>query len=169
MADNDIDRMVALTSPALPQFNTYHPPAIEEGGSMDSTTPTHMTAYFPAATGSEDITTLWGGHHRSTPINVTLHCHRSMEHSRVGHRSQSAQEYCTQQDLLRGRELLERLALEAKREKVARLTAKANLRNEIPESIRKDMERQITLHIRKYQTKIEEAIARLRFDIRKEA
>ena len=58
MADNDIDRMVALTSPTLPQFNTYRPPAIEEGNSTDSTTPTHMTAYFPAATGSEDITTL---------------------------------------------------------------------------------------------------------------
>ena len=147
MVDNDIDRIVALTSPTLLQFHTYRPLAIEEGDSMDSTTPTHMAAYFPTATGSEDITILWGGPYGSTPIDATLHCLRSMEHSRVGHRSQSAQKHRTQQDLLRRREHLERLALEAEREKVARLTAEANLRNVIPKSMRKDMERQIALHM----------------------
>ena len=58
MADNDIDRIVALTNPALPQFNTYGPSAIKESDSTNSTTPTHTTTYFPAATGTEDITTL---------------------------------------------------------------------------------------------------------------
>ena len=42
---------------------------------------------------------------------------------------------------------MEHLALEADREKVAYLTAKANLRNEIPESMKKDIEQQISLYI----------------------
>ena len=58
IADNDIDRIVALTSLVLPQFNTYPPSAIEESNSTNSTTPTHTTVYFLAATGTEDITTL---------------------------------------------------------------------------------------------------------------
>ena len=90
MADNDIDRMVALTSPALPQFNTYRPPAIEESDGTNSTTLTHTTAYFSAATGTEDITTLWGGRQVSTPIDATLHRLRSMRNSRIGQRSPSA-------------------------------------------------------------------------------
>ena len=73
IADNDIDRMVALTSPTLPQFNTYCPPAIEASDSTNSTTPTYTTAYFQAATGTEDIMTLWGGRPVSTPIDATLH------------------------------------------------------------------------------------------------
>ena len=73
MVDNDIDRMVALTSPALPQFNTYRLPGIEESDSTNSTTPTHTTAYFLTAIGIEDIMTLWGGRQVSTPIDATLH------------------------------------------------------------------------------------------------
>jgi len=84
MADNDMDRIVALTSPALPQFNTYQPPAIEESDSTNSTTPTHTTVYFLAVTGTEDITTLWRGRQVSTPIDATLHRLRSMAKSRIG-------------------------------------------------------------------------------------
>ena len=72
-----------------------------------------------------------------------------MANSGIGQRSPSAIER-TQQDLLRGREHLERLALEAKREKVAHLTAEANLQNEIPESMKKDIEQQILLHMQAY-------------------
>jgi len=72
-----------------------------------------------------------------------------MANSRIGQWSLSAIEW-TQQDLLRGREHLEHLALEAEREKVARLTAEANLWNEILESIKKDIEQQISLHMRAY-------------------
>jgi len=46
----------------------------------------------------------------------------------------------THQDLLWGREYLKCLALKVEREKVARLIAKANLWNEILESIKKDIE-----------------------------
>ena len=149
MADNNIDRMVALTSSALLQFNIYRPPAIEDSDSIYSTTPTHTTAYFPAATGIEDITTLWRGRQVSTPIDATLHRLRSMANSRIGQQSPLAIER-TQQDLLRAREHLEYLALEVEREKVARQTAEANLWNEIPESIKKDIRQHISLHIRAY-------------------
>ena len=55
MADNNIDRMVALTSHALLQLNTSQPPTIEDSDSMNSTTLTDTTAYFPAAIGIKDI------------------------------------------------------------------------------------------------------------------
>jgi len=126
MANNDINRKVALTSPALLQFNTYRPPAIKESDSINSTTLTYTTMYFPAATGTEDIMTLWGGRQASTSIDAILHQLRSLVNSRVSQRSPSAIKQ-TQQDLLRAREHLERLALEAEREKVAHLTAEANL------------------------------------------
>ena len=147
--DNNIDKIVALTSPALPQFNTYWLPAIEESDSTNSTTPTHTTAYFLAATGTKDITTLWEGRQFSTLIDATFHQLWSMANSKVGQWSPLAIKQ-TQQDLLRGREHLERLALEVEREKVARLIAEANLRNEILESMKKDIEQQILLHMWAY-------------------
>ena len=83
-----------------------------------------------------------------------------MANSRVGQQSPLAIEQI-QQDLLRGSEHLERLALEAEREKVGYLTAEANLWNQISESMKKDIEQQILLHIWAYQSKIKEAIATL--------
>ena len=160
MVDNDIDRMVVLTSPVLPQFNIHRPPAIEQSDSTNSTTLTHTTAYFLAATRTEDIITLWGGRQVSTPIDAILHRLQSMANSRVGQQSPLAINQI-QQDLLRGREHLERLALEAEREKVAQLTAEANLRNKIPESMKKDIEQEISLYVQAYQSKIEKAIATL--------
>jgi len=149
MVDNDINRIVALTSSALLQFDIYWPLAIKESDSTNSTTLTYTTVYFPAVTGTEDITTLWGGRQVSTPIDATFYWLQSMANSRIGQRSPLAIEQ-TQQDLLWGREHLERLALEAEREKVAHLTAKANLQNEILESMKKDIEQQILLHMRAY-------------------
>ena len=75
----------------------------------------------------------------STPINATLHWLRSIVNSRVGQQSLSVIDQI-QQDLLQGREHLERLALEAETEKVVYLIAEANLWNEIPESMKKDIE-----------------------------
>ena len=73
IVDNDIERMVAPTSLALLPFNTYWPLAIEESDSITSTTLTYTIVYFPAATETEEVTTLWRGRQVSTPIDATLH------------------------------------------------------------------------------------------------
>ena len=72
MVDNNIDKMVALTSPVLSQFIIYQPLGIEESDSINSTTLTYTTVYLLAAIQTEDISTLQGGCYISTPIDATF-------------------------------------------------------------------------------------------------
>src|SRR6187402_2276428 len=161
MANAKVDRAVTLTGPTPPpQFTTYRPPAIEEDHSTDSTTPTYATAYHSAATGAEELSSLWGGRPSApTPMDPAIQRLRSIANSRAGFRSPSAgSSQRIQQDLARGRDQLERLALAAERENINRLTAEANLRNEIPQSMRTEIETQITNHMRRFQNDMQTSL-----------
>src|SRR6187402_2776845 len=80
MADADVEKSVAMTGTTPPpQFTTYRPPAIEEDHSTDSTTPTYATAYHSAATGAEELSSLWGGRPSApTPMDPAIQRLRSI-------------------------------------------------------------------------------------------